>query len=206
MVPELIVCDQMDSGWSGTRRNFQSAAIVPLRGAKNNVQTNTCERSEGRTQSSLYLALTSNVAEPAPNPRQFTTASSSRFERNRCQHCASNAPQTAPTKDLSLTPTRLKVIGQMTGDTRVTGRSAGVRRADRMRFGAPPEPAELQSDPYSKRLNLVGRSIDYGFWRRPTGLEEMVLYDRVRGCGAFTWPGKDAPHFTRLSDVPFVVV
>ncbi len=69
----------------------------------------------------------------------------------------------------------------MTGDTRVTGRSAGVRRADRMRVGAPPEPAELQSDPYSKRLNLVGRSIDYGFWRRPTGFEEMVLYDSFRG-------------------------
>ncbi len=84
-------------------------------------------------------------------------------------------------KDLSLTPTRLKIIGQMTGDTRVTGRSAGVRRADRMRFGAQPEPAELQSDPYSKRLNLVGRSIDYGFWRRPAGFEEMVLYNRVEG-------------------------
>src|SRR5208337_4149809 len=54
-VPELIVCDQMDSRWSGTRRTSQSAAIVPLRGVKNNVQTNTCERSEGRPQSRFIL-------------------------------------------------------------------------------------------------------------------------------------------------------
>ena len=56
-MPELIVCDQMDSGWSGTRRNFQSAAIVPLRGAKNNVQTNTCERSEVRTKVRFILPI-----------------------------------------------------------------------------------------------------------------------------------------------------
>ena len=68
MVPELIVCDQMDSGWSGTRHNFQSAAIVPLRGAKANVKTNTCEHSEGRTK--VRFILPSHLT--SPNPRQTT--------------------------------------------------------------------------------------------------------------------------------------
>ena len=65
MVPELIVCDQMDSGWSGTRRNFQSAAIVPLRGVKTNVQTNTYERSEVRTKVRFILPIN-----PAHQPGQ----------------------------------------------------------------------------------------------------------------------------------------
>ena len=68
MVPELIDCDQMDSGWSGTRRNFQSAAIVPLRGAKTNVQTNTCERSEGRTKVRFIVPSTHT----SPNPHHTT--------------------------------------------------------------------------------------------------------------------------------------
>ncbi len=67
MVPELIVCDQMDSGWSGTRRNFQSAAMVPLRGAKINVQTNTYERSEVRTKVRFILPSTLlHSKRPAP--------------------------------------------------------------------------------------------------------------------------------------------
>jgi len=47
----------MDSGWSGTRRNFQSAVIVPPQGAKTNVQTNTYERSEGRTKVRFILPI-----------------------------------------------------------------------------------------------------------------------------------------------------